>query len=141
MLIKNINNNKLKMRHWKPIRNSNIIFSKKNPTVGWNDHLKLDYNSSYHTFKLMANVTIYNEWNIARKFCSFFSFLWSVWVVLVVFFIKSKLFQLVVEEGGNFSRLRIFERVKYFNDCMNKKDSTIDSLLGNLESPILLNNK
>ena len=34
MLIKNINNNKLKMHHWKPIRKSNTIFSKKNPTVG-----------------------------------------------------------------------------------------------------------
>ena len=66
MLIKNIYNNKLKMCHWKPIRKSNIIFSKKNPTVGWNDHLKLDYNSSHHTFKLMANITIYNEWYIEK---------------------------------------------------------------------------
>ena len=30
------------------------------------------------------------------------------------FFIESKLFQLVVEEGGNFFSLRIFERGKYF---------------------------
>ncbi|KAL0003664.1 hypothetical protein SO802_011225 [Lithocarpus litseifolius] len=30
------------------------------------------------------------------------------------FFIESKLFQLVVEEGGNFFALRIFERGKYF---------------------------
>ena len=31
-----------------------------------------------------------------------------------VFFIESKLFQLVVEEGGNFFSLKIFERGKYF---------------------------
>ena len=30
------------------------------------------------------------------------------------FFIESKLFQLVVEEGGNFFSLRIFELGKYF---------------------------
>ena len=30
------------------------------------------------------------------------------------FFIESKLFQLGVEEGGNFFSLRIFERGKYF---------------------------
>ena len=30
------------------------------------------------------------------------------------FFIESKLFQLVVEEGGNFFSLRIFEQGKYF---------------------------
>ena len=30
------------------------------------------------------------------------------------FFIESKLFQLVVEEGGNFFALRIFEQGKYF---------------------------
>ena len=32
----------------------------------------------------------------------------------VVFFFESKLFQLVVEEGGNFFSLKIFERWKYF---------------------------
>ena len=32
----------------------------------------------------------------------------------VFFFIESKLFQLVVEEGGNFYSLKIFEREKYY---------------------------
>ena len=42
-------------------------------------------------------------------------FLGSVWVDLeVFFFIESKLFQLVVEEGGNFYSLKIFEREKYY---------------------------
>ena len=38
------------------------------------------------------------------------------------FFIKSKLFQLVVEEGGNFFTLKIFEQGKYFTQsvCMGK---------------------
>ena len=30
------------------------------------------------------------------------------------FFIESKLFQLVVEEGGNFYSLKIFEQGKYY---------------------------
>ena len=33
---------------------------------------------------------------------------------LEVFFIESKLFQLVVEEGGNFYSLKIFEQGKYY---------------------------
>ena len=34
------------------------------------------------------------------------------------FFIESKLFQLVVEEGGNFFTLKIFERGKYFTQSV-----------------------
>ena len=37
----------------------------------------------------------------------------SEWVV-PKFFIESKLFQLVVEEGGNFFSLKIFEWGKYY---------------------------
>ena len=35
-------------------------------------------------------------------------------MVFVVFFIESKLFQLVVEEGGRYFSLRIFEQSRYF---------------------------
>ena len=43
-------------------------------------------------------------------------------MVLEVFFIESKLFQLVVEEGGNFFFLKIFEQGKYYmqSDFMGK---------------------
>ena len=34
------------------------------------------------------------------------------------FFIESKLFQLVIEEGGNFFSLKIFERGKYYMESV-----------------------
>ena len=49
------------------------------------------------------------------------------------FFIESKLFQLVVEEGGNFFSLRIFERGKYFMQSVFMSKNAAQWLMNNIE--------
>ena len=49
------------------------------------------------------------------------------------FFIKSKLFQLVVEEGGNFFSLKIFERGKYYMQSVFMGKSAALWIMQNLE--------
>ena len=53
------------------------------------------------------------------------------------FFIESKLFQLVVEEGGNCFVLRIFERGKYFMKSMFMSKSMALSLMKNIEHTVV----
>ena len=57
----------------------------------------------------------------------------SKWVVSEVFFIESKLFQLVVEEGGNFFSLKIFELGKYYMQSVFMGKSAAIWLIRNLE--------
>ena len=49
------------------------------------------------------------------------------------FFIESKLFQLVVEEGGNFFFLKIFERGKYYMQSVFMGKSAALWIMRNLE--------
>ena len=51
-------------------------------------------------------------------------------MVFVVFFIESKLFQLVVEEGGRYFSLRIFEQSRYFMKSvfMGKKVKSLEKI-------------
>ena len=53
------------------------------------------------------------------------------------FFIESKLFQLVVEEGGNFFSLRIFERGKYFMQSVFMGRNAARWLLQSLEHTVI----
>ena len=53
-------------------------------------------------------------------------------MVLEVFFIESKLFQLVAEEGGNFFSLKIFEEGKYMQSMFMGKSAAL-WLMRNLE--------
>ena len=53
------------------------------------------------------------------------------------FFIESKLFQLVVEEGGNYFALRIFERGKYFMKSVFMGKSAALWLMKNIELMVI----
>ena len=53
------------------------------------------------------------------------------------FFIESKLFQLVVEEGGNFFVLRIVERGKYFMKLVFMGKSAALWLMKNIEHTVI----
>ena len=53
------------------------------------------------------------------------------------FFIESKLFQLVVEEGGNFFALRIFERGKHFMKSVFMGKSAALWLMKNIEHTVI----
>ena len=53
------------------------------------------------------------------------------------FFIESKLFQLVVEEGGNFFSLRIFERGKYFMQSVFMGKNAARWLMQSLEHMVI----
>ena len=53
------------------------------------------------------------------------------------FFIKSKLFQLVVEEGGNFFTLKIFERGKYFTQSVFMGKNAARWLMHSLEHTVI----
>ena len=53
------------------------------------------------------------------------------------FFIESKPFQLVVEEGGNFFVLRIFERGKYFMKLVFMGKSVALWLMKNIEHKVI----
>ena len=53
------------------------------------------------------------------------------------FFIESKLFQLVVEEGGNFFSLRIFERGKYYMQSVFMGKSAALWVMRNLEHIVI----
>ena len=53
------------------------------------------------------------------------------------FFIESKLFQLVVEEGGNFFSLRIFERGKYFMQSVFMGKNAARWLMQSLEHTVI----
>ena len=53
------------------------------------------------------------------------------------FFIESKLFQLVVEEGGNFFSLRIFERGKYFMQSVFMSKTAAQWLMNNIEHSVI----
>ena len=52
------------------------------------------------------------------------------------FFIESKLFQLVIEEGGNFFSLKIFERGKYYMQSVFMGKSAALWTMRNLEHTI-----
>ena len=58
-------------------------------------------------------------------------------VLEVFFFIESKLFQLVVEEGGNFFSLRIFERGKYYMQSVFMGKSAALWVMRNLEHIVI----
>ena len=53
------------------------------------------------------------------------------------FFIKSKLFQLVVEEGGNFFSLKIFEWGKYYMQSVFMGKSATLWIMWNLERTVI----
>ena len=53
------------------------------------------------------------------------------------FFIESKLFQLVVEEGGNFFSLKIFERGKYYMQSVFMGKSAALWTMRNLEHTMI----
>ena len=53
------------------------------------------------------------------------------------FFIKSKLFQLMVKEGGNFFSLRIFERGKYFMQSVFMGRNATRWLIQSLEHTVI----
>ena len=56
---------------------------------------------------------------------------------LAVFFIESKMFQLVIEEGGNFFSLKIFEWGKYFMQLVFMGKMVASWLLHNLEHIVI----
>ena len=53
------------------------------------------------------------------------------------FFIESKLFQLVLEEGGNFFSLKIFELGKYFMQLVFMGKNTTHWLMHSLEHTMI----
>ena len=53
--------------------------------------------------------------------------------VVLSFFIESKLFQLILEEGGRYFLLRIFERAKFFMRSVFMGKNAAQWLMFNIE--------
>ena len=72
------------------------------------------------------------------RYCFFFIFFFLISMGGIrSFFTELKLFQLVVEEGGNCFVLRIFERGKYFMKSVFMSKSTALSLMKNIEHTVV----
>ena len=58
-------------------------------------------------------------------------------MVFVVFFIESKFFQLVVEEGGRYFSLRIFEQRRYFMKSVFMSKNVAQWLMKSIEQIVV----